>query len=187
MAYIHRTTRKPWNAFFGPEFGVLNNVLGVTNNFGSPAMFLDLDLLAQNRVNMVIKRAGSTMLWDDYTAQVDPSPENFACLENLLIYLVKVLKRPLERKLGSPTDFTLLKELFFIVEPIMKEVVDGRGISSWEWEGDQFASSFDELQVNSAADMQLGKVQANLRIVTIAPLKEISVKIILTKAGVSFE
>ena len=186
MAYIHEVTKKPWNAFFGPDFGVLDDCLGVTNNFGSRAKFNDLDLLAQHRINMVIKRGGLTMLWDDYTSQTDPSPENFACLENLLIYLERILRTPLEKKLGQPTDFQLLKDIYYTIEPIIREVVDGRGISDWTWEGDQFATAYADLQVNVPADMQQGKIKANLRIVTIAPLKEISVSIILTKAGVTF-
>lgn len=186
MAHIHRVY-KVWTAFFGPDYGVLNNCLGVVNNFGAPAKFLDLDLLAQNRINMVIKRAGKTMLWDDYTSQVDPSPENFACLENLIIYLQKILGPVLEKFLGKPTDFQLLRDIYFSVKPIIDDVQTGRGISSYLWQGDQFATAFADLEVNTAADMALGKTKMNLRIVCIAPLKEISVSIILTKAGVTFE
>lgn len=187
MAAIHKSTLKPWNAFFGPQYGVLTGVLGVTNNFGTPAQFADLDILAQHRINMVIKRAGKTMLWDDYTSQVAPSPENFSCVENLIIYLQKTLGPTLELFMGQPTDFTLLRSIYFNIQPSLKVVVDGRGISSWEWQGDQNATSFADLQVNNANDMQMGKVKANLRVVMIAPLKEINVNIILTKAGITFE
>lgn len=186
MAYIHRT-HKVWTAFFGPEYGVLNDTLGVVTNFGTAAQFTNLDLLAQNRINAVIKRAGKVMLWDDYTAQVAPSPENFSCIENMIIYFKKVLGPVLESFLGKPTDFALLRDIYFTVAPILNEVKEGRGISSWVWEGDQFATAFADLQVNNSSDMQVGKIKANLKVLATAPLKEISVNIILTKAGVTFE
>ena len=186
MAYVHKT-KNVWTAFTNYENGKLTNALGVVTNFGSAATFTDLDLLAQSRVNMVISRSGSIMFWDDYTAQVAPSPENFACLMNLIFYIQKVLKPTLERFLGKPTDFQLLRDIFYMVEPFFKSLTEGRALSSWEWQGDQFATSFDDLEVNNSTDMGLGRIKVNLRIVTIAPLKEISVNIILTRAGVTFE
>ena len=187
MAYIHQLTKKPWNAFFGPEFGVLNNCLGPVNNFGYPAKFLDLDNLAKNRINMVVKKNGVTMLWDDFTSEVSPSPENFACINNLEIYIMKTLKPTLERFIGKPTDIKLLRDIYYTVQPFLQSLIEGRACSAIMWEGDQYASSPTDLVVNTASDMQLGKIKLNMRIITIAPLKEISVNIILTRAGVSFE
>ncbi len=186
MAYVHNNMNI-WSSFFGMTRGVIPGVLGVINNFGSPAMLTDLNQLALNQINMVINRSGLNMLWDDYTCQAAPSPENFACLMNLIFYIQKSLKPTLESFLGEPTDFTLLKSMYYEVKPFLDALVKGRALSSYEWEGDQFVTAFSGLSVNTAEDMQMGKVSINLKIITIAPLKEISVKIILTKAGVTFE
>lgn len=161
-------------------------VLGVVNNFGSPASLSDLDLLASNCINMVINRNGLNMLWDDYTGENTPSPMNFACIMNLLIYMQRSLRPTLESYLGEPTDFTLLKDLYYTVRPFLEALIKGRALASYEWKGDQFATSFDDLDVNTADDMALGKITIELDIVTVAPLKSISVKIVLTRAGVSF-
>jgi hypothetical protein len=186
MAYVHKNF-SIWSSFFGMQRGVIPGVLGVVNNFGSPALLADLDLLASNQINMVINRSGINMLWDDYTGQAAPSPENFACLMNLIFFIQKALKPTLESFLGEPTDFTLLKTIWFEVKPFLESLVTGRALSSFQWNGDQFATNFAQLVVNTPGDMQQGKIAIELKIVTIAPLKEISVKIILTKAGVTFE
>lgn len=186
MAYVH-TKLGPWLSFFGMNRGVLDGTLGVVNNFGSPALIQDLDLLAVNHINMVINRNGLNMLWDDYTMQSAPSPENFACLMNLIFYIQRSLKPTLESFLGEPTDFTLLKSIYYEVKPFLDSLVVARALSSYRWDGDQFASNFNQLSVNTPENMQLGKISINLRIITVAPLKEISVKIILTQAGVTFE
>lgn len=186
MAKVHATSGI-WSSFFGMNRGVLNGVLGVVNNFGSPALLKELDLLATNHINMVINRSGLNMLWDDYTMQSAPSPENFACLMNLIFYIQKALKPTLESFLGEPTDFTLLKTIYYEVKPFLDSLVGARALSSYQWNGDQFATNFNQLGVNTPGDMQLGKIAVELKIITIAPLKEIAVKIILTKAGITFE
>lgn len=179
-------TQKDWTAFFGPVNGLITGVLGVVHNFGSPAFFTDLDLLAQNRVNMVITRKGKTMFWDDYTSQVNPSPENFASTMNLIFYIKKTLGSILEKYIGKPTDFKLLYDLWVGVRGELGNLVNDRALFDYSWEGDQFATKNSDLQLNTPEDMQLGKVKVNLRIITISPLKEISVTIILTRAGVQF-
>lgn len=186
MAYVHNNFNI-WDSFFGMNRGVIPGVLGVINNFGAPALLSDLDLLASNQINMVINRHGLNMLWDDYTGQAAPSPENFACTMNLIFYMQKSLKPTLESFLGEPTDFTLLKNMYYECKAFMDSLVKGRALSSYQWDGDQFATSFSQLSVNTPEDMQLGKAAIDLKIITIAPLKEISVRIILTKAGVTFE
>lgn len=185
MAYV-QNNYAPWASFFGMNRGVHMGVLGVVNNFGSPASLSDLDLLASNCINMVINRNGLNMLWDDYTGENTPSPMNFACIMNLLIYMQRSLRPTLESYLGEPTDFTLLKDLYYTVRPFLEALIKGRALASYEWKGDQFATSFDDLDVNTADDMALGKITIELEIVTVAPLKSISVKIVLTRAGVSF-
>ena len=185
MAYV-QTNYSPWSSFFGMNRGVHNGVLGVVNNYGSPASLADLDYLASNFINMVINRNGLNMLWDDYTGQSAPSPENFACVMNLIFYMQRALRPTLESYLGEPTDFKLLQDIYYAVRPFLSALVIGRALASYEWKGDQFVTSFEDLDVNKADDMALGKIAIELDIVTIAPLKSITVKIILTKAGVSF-
>lgn len=175
----------PWYSFAGPNYGVFTGVYGVVNNFGTSARRADLELLAAAKINMAIYKNSQFMLWDDYTAYNIDSPQKFASIMNLLRYIVKGMGPTLESFLGKPTDFELLKGVYHTCKPFMENLVAKRALFSYEWNGDQEAESFGALKINTPEDLQDGKVVIQLKIVTIAPLKEITLNIELTKAGVS--
>lgn len=183
MVISHRNFGE-WYSFFGPTLGQLQGVLGSVNNFGSAALFADLNELAQRQINMMVTRNGITALADAYTSEVDETPTNHVSIVNLLIYIKKFLKPTLESFLGLPLDIPLISSIFYTVKPAFDDLINRRAIFSYSWEGDQFASSINEFQVNSAEDFGMGKYVVNLRLIPIAPLKEIVVNIILTRAGV---
>ena len=62
-----------------------------------------------------------------------------------------------------------------------------RAVYDLQWNGDQFAKSMNDLQINIPTDLQQGKYKIDFKIQPIPPLKEITVNIIITRAGVSFE
>lgn len=185
MAKVHREYGE-WYAFFGPTLGALPNTLGAVNNFGSTSNFADLNLLAQRQINMVVTRNNLTYLADAYTTQTDESPTNHVSVVNLLIYMKKALKPLLETFLGLPLDILLMTRIYLVCKAFMDNLVRDRALFDYSWEGDQFATSLSALQVNDPEEVGMGRYKINLRIIPISPLKEITVNIIITRAGVSF-
>lgn len=186
MAKVHREFGE-WRAFFGPVYGELPGVLGVVNNFGSNANFADLNLLANNRINMVVTKNNKTYLQDAFTMEVAESPTNFASIMNAIFFIMKTLKPTLEASMAEPLDFVLAKNLYFKVKPFLDSLITGRAIEAYSWEGDQFETSTASLKVNNATDWGLGKYKINFRVIFIGPLREITLNLILTKAGTTFE
>jgi hypothetical protein len=183
MAKVHREYGE-WYSFFGPSLGDISGTLGAVNNFGSSALLADLNLLAQRQINMMVTRNGLTYLADAYTSEVDESPVNHVSIVNLILFIKKSLKPTLERFIGLPLDFTLIQSIFYTVKPLFDSLVAGRALFDYAWEGDQYASSLSDLQVNDPIDFGMGRYKVNLRIIPISPLKEITINIILTSAGV---
>lgn len=186
MAKNHRELGE-WYSFFGPTLGRINNTLGVVNNFGSTSRFSDLNLLAQRQINMVVSRNNLVYLADAYTTETADSPTNHVSIVNLIIFIKKVLRPLLEGFMGMPLDIPLMSSIYYTVKPFLdglKDTKTGRALHDYSWDGDQFAGSISELQVNNPEDVGMGKYTVNLSIIPIAPLKEITINIILTRAGV---
>jgi hypothetical protein len=170
---------KPWYSFAGPQRGIIPNVLGVINNFGSPAQYADLNTLANAQINMVISRNNTIMLWGNFSAQLADNIEKFNNVNDLEIYLVKSLTPTLEGFLEEPCDFPLFNLIYYTVKPFNDDVVTNRGMYKYEWLGDQFATSFSQLQVNTANDMAVGKYKIVYRIWPTPSLQSITLNISL--------
>lgn len=175
-----------WFSFAGLRRGLINGVLGVVNNFGTPAVFSDLNDLANKQINMVITKNNQSVLWGNHSAQLANDQEKFINVVRLVIFMKKALKPTLESFLEEPNDIATWKRIFYTVRPFLESLVDRRAIFSYEWVGDQDASDFNSLQVNNAADVSDGKYKVKLVIGAIPGLNEIEVSILLTRAGVSF-
>lgn len=176
----------PWYSFAGTRRGALSGVLGVVNNFGTPATFNDLNDLANKQINMVITRNGQTVLWGNHSAQLLNDQESKNNIVRLIIYLKKSLKPTLETFLEEPNDIPTWNRIWYTVKPFLDSLVTNRAVFSYDWQGDQNASDFDSLVVNNATDVSNGTYKIKLSIAAIAPIEEIDITVILTRAGVSF-
>jgi len=186
MAYVHNQYHE-WYSIAGPQFGLINNSFGPVNNFGSPAKYNELNLLANNQINMVVNRSGKIMLWDDYTGQVDDNNEKFISIGNFLIYLQKALGPSLEVFLKQPLDTLLFRQIYQVVSPFFRSLVDLRALDTWTWDGDQNVSTIADCQINSPADIALGKYKVRLTLSLIAPLTDMTIDINISNAGTTFE
>ena len=177
----------PWYSFAGPNRGMLTDVIGVTNNFGAPVKYKDLDELADNNINMVINRDGSTKLWGNYSGQLKNNQERYFNVVKLIFFIKKALRPVLETFLEEPNDIPTWQRMYYTVKPLFDELKDRRAIYSYNWEGDQFATNMANLQINKAVDVTQGKYKAVLTIAAINSIQEISIGIVLTDAGIEFE
>lgn len=168
-----------WRSFTGQTFGVLPNTLGVVNNFGTPASLADLKILVNNQINMVVRRNGQTYLNDDYTGMSDPSVRNFASVMFMVLYVTKALRPTLEKFLGYPNTFSTWEQIYFTVKPFLDMLVKKEAWYSYQWVGDQFATSLNNLQINSQAEVLEGKYKVQLQVIAVPPLKNFTLDFVL--------
>lgn len=173
----------PWYSFAGNNRGVITNALGVVNNFGTPGSKADLNELANRQVNMIINRDGQIKLWGGFTTQVKQDSESFNSMVRLVFYIKKALRPTLEGFLEEPTDIPTFLRMYYVVKPFFESLVNRRALVSWDWQGDQFAKTPADFQINKAADVALGKYKIRLVLVGILGMQEIQLDMYLTNGG----
>lgn len=186
MLVNHYNTH-PWRSPSGYNYGIIAGTNGPVNNFGSPANFTDLDLITREGVNMFINRDGTHMFWTGYTMALDNTPEKFASIVLLEFYMISFLKPTLERFISEPNDPETWSRIYYTCKVILDRLVEFRALTEYQWDGDQFASSMNDLQVNDPQDVQDGIYKVQLQIKTVSPIVIIDLAIILTNAGVEFK
>jgi len=176
-------------SFFGLENGLVRNVLGVVNNFGTPALYNDRNQLANHQVALACSSNGRVYITNGYTLQKSNSKMGFINIVCLVIYIKKNLRPTLERYLEKPNFMPTWLDLYHEVEPFLKALKVKRGLYEYKWQGDQFAKSLSEtdLKVNNPTDVGNGKYKVKLYIKTIAPIIELTLDITLTRTNVDFE
>lgn len=175
----------PWYSFAGQNRGVVGDAHGpVAVNYGSPGNKDDLNSIAQASINIfVIKDIANggkaTLLWHNFTSTLSSDSERFLNVERLLYYIKKGLRPTLERYLEEPNTFATWGIIYLDIFPFMEDIQNRKGVSQWNWQGDQFATSFNDLQVNNERDVRQGKYKAILTIKEVVALQEINVNIVL--------
>ena len=129
------------------------------------------------------------MLWGNFSADTSLSQLSYLSIVKLLIFLKKSLGPTLEEYIEEPLDLRLTRAIYDRVKPFLDSLTsaESRALFDYRWNGDQDVNDVTQLQVNDPNDFQQGRYKVNLFIKAIAPLQEVTVNIILTDAGVSFE
>lgn len=177
----------PWYSFAGTNRGIITNALGVVNNFGAASNTAGLNTLANRQINLVINRGGRLMIQGNFSAQVANSHLSFLSVRKLLIEIRKSLQPLLYNYLEEPNDIPTWKNIWMAGSAKMDELITKRAIFSYDWQGDQFADSIDNLEINNATDVGNGIYKIRLFIKDIASLQDIQVDIVITQSAVSFE
>lgn len=175
----------PWWSFAGVQRGVIDDALGVVNNFTDNTK---LDLLAQKQINTVINNNGQIFIKGNFSAQLATSKKSFTSVVGLIIFLKKSLRPSLERYIEQPNDFRTFREIYNEVTPFLDSLVGGekRALVRYEWKGDQFANTDADLKINNRADLDQGKYLAKLFLVEVVSLQQFTLDIISTSSGVQF-
>lgn len=178
----------PYRSFSGMNRGIIPDALGpVTDNLGGPGMIEELQELAEWYCNLFVIKDTSTqgkrtMLWHGFTSNPKSDSEKFLSIVRLNLYIKKNLRPILERYIEEPNNWVTWKNIYLEGRVIMDDLVDNQAITSYEWIGDQYATSYDDLQVNNEADVRQGKYHLVLKYKDIVPLQEITVDIIIDSA-----
>ena len=162
--------------------------MGVVNNF-APGGSTKLDQLAQRQINAVVNISGRNFIKGNFSGQLASSRKSFMNIVKLLIYIKKSLQPSLENYLEQPNDFTTFRQIWQEVSPFLDNLAskENRALVEYSWQGDQFANTDADLTVNNRADLDQGKYVARLYLKEVVSLQELTINIISTPSGVSFE
>lgn len=188
-AYIHNAFGE-WYSLAGQTKGAIQDAIGVVNNFGTPAAFEDLNDLANAQINMMVQKNGIVQLSGNFSAQFANNQEKFLSVVMLVLWMKKTMKPILESYLEEPNDPITFQKIYYHLQPYLDKLSSPayRAIYKYEYHGDQFANSLDDLQVNDPIDVQNGKYKINLKIWPIPSLQELTFNIMLVQGeGVYIE
>lgn len=181
LADSSSTSYGPWKSFAGMNRGICSDSLGpVSPNYGTPSRYEYLNELASHYANtIVIKDTPSSgkqaMLWHNFTSQVKQDSYRFISIVQLSLYMKKNIRPIMEKYIEEPNVWTSWKSIYLEVKPILDNLVDQSAISEYTWMGDQDATSWDDLSVNTEADARQGKYKAILKFKDIVPMQEIEI------------
>ena len=182
----------PYMSFAGMNRGVVNDALGpVTENLGAPAKIDKLQELAEWFCNIFVvkdtpNQGKRTMLWHNFTSSPKSDSEKFLSIVRLNLYLKKSLRPILESYLEEPNNWTTWKKIYYQGKGILDDLIDV-AITEYKWMGDQFANSYEDLQVNNEADVRQGKYRLVIKYKDIVPLQEVTVDIVIDAASQSID
>ena len=174
-----------WLVAAGLERGVLpNDVVGCPYNLLSPALKDDYDNIYEKGINAVgIHRTGKTVYWGNRTLLLDQTKLlKFDNVADLAMYIRETLLGIIEKFNFEPNDLKMYEQVYIAVKPFIESLEAGRAIhpSKWAWQGDQFASTVEDLQFNTLDDLQQGRFSADF---LFAPI--VANEIISIRAGIS--
>lgn len=182
----------PYMSFAGMNRGVVNDALGpVTENLGAPAKIDKLQELAEWFCNIFVvkdtpNQGKRTMLWHNFTSSPKSDSEKFLSIVRLNLYLKKSLRPILESYLEEPNNWTTWKKIYYQGKGILDDLIDV-AITEYKWMGDQFANSYEDLQVNNETDVRQGKYRLVIKYKDIVPLQEVTVDIVIDAASQSID
>lgn len=178
-------------SFAGVNRGVVPDAGGpVVPNFGSPARFKDLETLANNYVNIfVVKDTPSfgkrTLLWHNFTSQVKNDSFRFIGNTGLILNIKKTLRTILESYIEEPNIWNTWSDIYAVVKPIIGNWVDSHAITEPKWVGDQDASSWKDLKVNTEEEVRQGKYHVVFTFKDVVSMQQVTVDVVIEKASKS--
>lgn len=179
----------PWYQFSGLNRGLVTKSKGpVIPNYGSIGNYEDLNKLAQAKLNLSVIKDTSTMgkqpvLWHNFTLVEEDNSFKFLGVVRLVLYMKKVLKPILDKYLEEPNTFSTWSKIYYEVKPKLDELVTNNAITEYAWYGDQDATSYDDLSVNTEADVREGKYKAQLVFKEIIGMQEITIDMSIDSAN----
>ena len=179
----------PYRSFAGMNRGVIADGNGpVIANFGSPSRYDDLNELAEHCLNMIVLKQTrisglATVLWHSFTSQVRQDSFRYIHAVRLALYIKKQIRPILESYIEEPNMWNSWKRIYLEAKPIMDGLVTDDAITEYTWEGDQDATSWDELSVNNEADARNGKYKLNIKVKDVATMQDIQVNLVYDQAS----
>lgn len=173
----------PWYSFSGMNRGTVPAAIGpVAANLGASGHLETLQELANWYMNIFLikdtrTQGKQTMLWHNFTSNPTNNSEKFLSIVRLNLYLKKNLMPILESYLDEPNTWDTWKNIYYEAKEVLDDLVTRNAMSEYDWQGDQFATSYKDLTVNNEADVRQGKYKISLKYKDIVPMQEVSIDI----------
>lgn len=168
-------------SFAGLNRGVVIEANGPASvNYGSAGRIDTLNKLANECINLfVIKDTASygkrTVLWHNFTDQVKKDSFRFLGNTGLILNIKKTLRPILDQYLEEPNHWSTWSRIYLDVQKYITQWVDNNDLTDPKWQGDQDATSWDDLVVNNQADVRQGKYKVVFSFKDVTALQEITI------------
>lgn len=178
----------PWFSMSNRKRSLVRGSYGVVNNYGTPGRATALNTLANAGINMLVEDNGQVFIKGNYTTQLANSQLSYLSVQRLLIYLTSKLRPVYEKYLDDPCDPVSWLSMYQEVQPLLESLKSpsARALYDYSYQGDQFVKDVDDVSINNAEDIQLGKYKVKLYLKAINPMVDLSVDITLTPTSVTF-
>jgi hypothetical protein len=172
-------------SYAGLVRGEIKYVVGPVNNFSNPST---LDTLANAQINCIIRKNNKTVIWGNFTGQYSDSKLSQISVRRFLNVLKLELTPVLEKYIEAPNDIQSWKALYYEAKPLLDAYLnEKRALNSYDWQGDQFAKSMNELVVNTLPNINLGKYNVRLPLDIVNAIREIGLALYVTSTGVTLD
>lgn len=178
----------PWYSPAGQNRGIVTDAVGpVMENLGVPSQMDTLQEFAEWYMNLFVVKdtryAGKrTMLWHNFTSNPLNNSEKFISIVNLNLYLKKQLRPILESFLEEPNTFETWKNIYYSVKPLLDDLIVRNAMTEYQWLGDQDATSYAELSVNTESEVRQGYYKVKLIYKDIVTLQDITLDVIISSS-----
>lgn len=180
-------------SFAGLNRGIATDAAGpVSPNYGSPGRIDYLEKLAQAAINVFVIRdtpsfGKRTVLWHNYTDQVKQDSFRYLGNTGLVLNIKKTLRPIMESYLEEPNIWGTWRNMYLQVKPLIDGWVDAQALTDPVWEGDQDASSWSDLKINTEAACRQGHYKVRFSFKDIVALQDITLDVVIDKASKSIE
>ena len=188
LANRSASTYFPWYSFAGLNRGLVLKAKGIVwENYGALSKYSSLNELANNYINVFtiqrVKNYGNrVVLWHNFTSRLEEDSLRFLNVSLLVIYMKRILTPILRSYIEEPNTFSTWSKLYYEVKPLLDYIKDNNGVTSYEWQGDQFATTYEQLAVNNEADVRSGIYKVKLRFKDVVSLQTINISLIIDKS-----
>lgn len=178
-------------SFAGLNRGIAQDAQGpVSPNYGSPGRVSSLEKLAQECINVFVIRdtpnfGKRTLLWHNFTDQVKQDSFRFLGNTGLVLNIKKTLRPILESYIEEPNIWNTWKDMYLRVRPHIDAWVDAQALTDPVWNGDQDATSWADLKLNTEAEARQGHYRVRFSFKDIVALQDITLDVVIEKASKS--
>lgn len=176
----------------GLQRGIIKNVKGVVKDFGTPSNKTEYDLMYPKGINAVIEDYdeqlghivridGNRTLWKK--AQLVQKLN----IAEYLIWLYRMINQKVKWQQYEPNDPQMWSYLYSEIKPILNKSIEMRAISSWAYQGDQFAQNKEDATFNALDDLDNGIYKFRPMVKPIGATEWIGYEIGVTNSSVNFE
>lgn len=180
-------------SFAGLNRGIAQDAQGpVSPNYGSPGRVHSLEKLAQESINIFVIRdtpsfGKRTLLWHNFTDQVKQDSFRFLGNTGLVLNIKKTLRPILESYIEEPNIWSTWRDIYLRVRPYIDSWVDNNALTDPVWNGDQDASSWNDLTINTEEAARQGHYKIRFSFKDIVALQDITLDLVIDKASKSVQ